>query len=166
MFRTINDFQTSWAYESASTLKLFNQLTDTSLDQRVTPDGRSLGDLAWHITTTLNEMCGRAGIEVDCPEYATPAPATVAEIASVYERAAASLAETVRDTMNDDRLADSVEMYGETWTYGYTLGALIGHQCHHRAQMTVLMRQAGLRVPGIYGPAREEWAEMGLPAMA
>jgi uncharacterized damage-inducible protein DinB len=23
--------------------------------------------------------------------------------------------------------------------------------------MTVLMRQAGLKVPGVYGPAREEW---------
>jgi hypothetical protein len=27
------------------------------------------------------------------------------------------------------------------------------------------MRQAGLVVPGIYGPAREEWAKMGMPAM-
>jgi len=25
------------------------------------------------------------------------------------------------------------------------------------------MRQAGLKVPGIYGPAREEWAQYGLP---
>ena len=28
--------------------------------------------------------------------------------------------------------------------------------------MTVLMRQAGLRVPGIYGPAREDWSGMGM----
>jgi hypothetical protein len=26
------------------------------------------------------------------------------------------------------------------------------------------MRQAGLKVPGIYGPAREDWASMGMPA--
>jgi uncharacterized damage-inducible protein DinB len=30
--------------------------------------------------------------------------------------------------------------------------------------MTVLMRQAGLRVPGVYGPAEEEWGEMGMAA--
>lgn len=30
--------------------------------------------------------------------------------------------------------------------------------------MTVLMRQAGLTVPGIYGPAKEEWAKFGLEA--
>jgi len=37
------------------------------------------------------------------------------------------------------------------------------HQTHHRAQMTVLMRQAGLKVPGVYGPSREEWSQMGMP---
>lgn len=28
--------------------------------------------------------------------------------------------------------------------------------------MTVLMRQAGLVVPGIYGPSKEEWANFGM----
>jgi hypothetical protein len=34
----------------------------------------------------------------------------------------------------------------------------------YRGQMTVLMRQAGLKVPVIYGPAREEWQEFGMAA--
>ena len=38
-------------------------------------------------------------------------------------------------------------------------------EAHHRGQMTVLMRQAGLTVPGIYGPAQEEWAAMGMPTL-
>jgi uncharacterized damage-inducible protein DinB len=29
--------------------------------------------------------------------------------------------------------------------------------------MTVLMRQAGLPVPGVVGPSKEEWAAMGMP---
>ena len=35
-----------------------------------------------------------------------------------------------------------------------------GRQGHHGTHdgPTVLMRQAGLTVPGVYGPAREEWA--------
>ena len=61
-------------------------------------------------------------------------------------------------------LTEQIPMYGEQWPRGTTLLALILHQTHHRAQMTVLMRQAGLAVPGLYGPAREEWAAMGLPA--
>jgi uncharacterized damage-inducible protein DinB len=39
---------------------------------------------------------------------------------------------------------------------------LVTHQTHHRAQMTVLMRQAGLQVPGIYGPVKEGWAAYGM----
>jgi uncharacterized damage-inducible protein DinB len=57
-------------------------------------------------------------------------------------------------------------MYGDKWKRGQTLHALILHQAHHRGQMTVLMRQAGLPVPGIYGPSREEWEAFGMPAMA
>jgi uncharacterized damage-inducible protein DinB len=55
-------------------------------------------------------------------------------------------------------------MYGEKWTRAMALRALIQHEVHHRGQMTVLMRQAGLTVPGVYGPAREEWAAYGMPA--
>jgi uncharacterized damage-inducible protein DinB len=53
-------------------------------------------------------------------------------------------------------------MYGEKWTRGFTLTSLILHQVHHRGQMTVLMRQAGLEIPGLYGPARQEWAAFGM----
>jgi len=49
-------------------------------------------------------------------------------------------------------------MYGDRWKRGVTLLALLMHQAHHRGQMTVVMRLAGLKVPALYGPAREEWA--------
>ena len=45
---------------------------------------------------------------------------------------------------------------------GLTLQVLVVHQAHHRGQMTVLMRQAGLEVPGVYGPSRQEWAAYGM----
>lgn len=54
-------------------------------------------------------------------------------------------------------------MYGEMWKKGKILAILINHQSHHRAQLTVLMRQAGLKVPGVYGPSKEEWGEYGMP---
>jgi uncharacterized damage-inducible protein DinB len=56
------------------------------------------------------------------------------------------------------------DMYGEKWPRGRSAHILIDHQTHHRGQMTVLMRQAGLVVPGIYGPAKEAWAAYGAPA--
>ncbi|MGB5893715.1 MAG: DinB family protein, partial [Ignavibacteriaceae bacterium] len=35
---------------------------------------------------------------------------------------------------------------------------------HHRGQLTVIMRLAGLKVLGVYGPAGEERANMGIKA--
>ena len=52
------------------------------------------------------------------------------------------------------------------WKNGFSLFVIVSHQAHHRGQVRVLMRQAGLSVVGIYGPTREEWASMNMPAMA
>jgi uncharacterized damage-inducible protein DinB len=164
MFRRVDDFLQSWQYESDSTLKLIDALTDASLQQRVTPEGRTLGFLAWHLATTIPEMMNRAGLQVDAPEHG-PAPATARAIRDAYDRASRSLVDQVRSQWTDGALDEEREMYGERWKNGVTLSALIAHQAHHRGQMTVLMRQAGLTVTGVYGPAREEWATMGMPAM-
>jgi uncharacterized damage-inducible protein DinB len=60
--------------------------------------------------------------------------------------------EAVKSQWTDATLDASDAMYGQMWKRGYTLTALIFHQIHHRGQMTVLMRQAGLPVPGFTVP--------------
>jgi uncharacterized damage-inducible protein DinB len=166
MFCTIADFLRSWDYESQSTLKMLRALTDASLNQRVTPDGRSLGTLAWHITTSVSDMAGQAGLPVRATRADEPVPAAAAAIAAAYEQAATALAEAVKANWSDAQLPDELSMYGEKWTKGSTLAMVIAHQTHHRGQVTVLMRQAGLVVAGVYGPAKEEWAAHGVPPQA
>ncbi len=165
MFRKIEDFTKAWEYETEATVKMFNALTDASLDQKVSADGRTLGYLAWHLAHTPREMLALTGVEIEGPEPNEPAPATVAEISDAFSKAAASIADVIPAMWNDETLIETDEMYGETWPRGITLFYLIAHQAHHRGQMTVLMRQAGIAVPGVYGPAKEEWAAMGAPAM-
>ncbi len=164
MFHTISEFLGAWSYESEATLKVLRNLTDASLAQRVTAEGRSLGFLAWHIVTSISEMGSHAGLPVHVTGEKDPVPAGAAAIVGTYEKAAKAFAETVRATWKDQDLPGEISMYGEKWTRAKTLYALIAHQCHHRGQATVLMRQAGLKVPGVYGPAREEWAAMGMAA--
>jgi uncharacterized damage-inducible protein DinB len=55
-----------------------------------------------------------------------------------------------------------IDFIGQKKPNGTLLMFLLQHQNHHRGQMTVLMRQAGLTVPGIYGPSKEEWANFGM----
>ncbi len=165
MYRKVEDFVRDWTYEVDQTVKLFQNLADGSLGQKATADGRSLGFLAWHIVLTLGEMPRHVGLKTDAPAEDAPVPATAAEIVSAFETAGNSLKEAVHSNWTDETLLQEDNMYGETWKRGRTLLSLVLHQAHHRGQITVLMRQAGLPVVGIYGPAKEEWAAMGMPAM-
>lgn len=165
MLRKIEDFQKDWAYEAEMTGKVLNTLTDESLGQKVNADGRSLGFLGWHLTQTLGEMLEKVGLKIDAPGFDQECPAKASDIAAAYEKAAKSVTDEIGANWTDETLLQTDEMYGDTWERGLTLFYLIAHQGHHRGQMTVLMRQAGLTVPGVYGPAKEEWAAMGAPAM-
>lgn len=166
MFCTIAEFEKAWKYESEATLKLLGALTDASLSQAVSPADRTLGRIAWHITTSIPEMMERTGLKLTGPEPSAPVPSTSEEITAAYATASRSLLEQIRERWSDASLDIEDEMYGEHWKRGYTVTVLLNHQTHHRGQMTVLMRQAGLRVPGVYGPAREEWSGFGMEAPA
>jgi uncharacterized damage-inducible protein DinB len=163
MFRTIEDFEKMWDNERESSLKMMRAMTDASLVQLVAPGGRTLGRIAWHIVQTLCEMGGHAGLKVEGVDEKAPQPARAGAIADAYAANAEALARAVRVGWKDADLPGKIDMYGEKWTRGQALAALIFHEVHHRGQMTVLMRQAGIVVPGVYGPAKEEWAAYGMP---
>ena len=164
MFRKIDDFLGSWAYETEATLKVLGNLTDGALDKKVYSEGRTLARIAWHIVQTLPEMGGRTGLKIQGPGENDPVPSTAEGISSRFKEAADCLGHEIQTTWEDGDLAVEDDMYGEQWPLGKTLAALLNHQTHHRGQMTVLMRQAGLQVPGVYGPSLEEWAAYGMPA--
>ena len=163
MFRTIKDFLDSWKYEREATLKVFGYLTDESLNQKVTEEGRSLGFIAWHITTSLSEMLSKTGLQVEMLEESLHANITSKFIYDEYAKSSKSVLELTSKYWTDEMLNDDINMYGQVWKRAKVLTSLITHQAHHRGQMTVLMRQAGLKVPGVYGPAKEEWAAYGMP---
>ncbi|MDQ0903252.1 MULTISPECIES: DinB family protein [unclassified Paenibacillus] len=162
MFRTIEDFVNEWNNEAKATQRVMDTLTDASLKQQIAPDFRSLGQLGWHIATTIHEMISRTGLTFDAPEGEEHAPASAKTIADTYRSSSAGLAEAIQAQWTDAKLAESTDMYGELWPNGLTLRMLISHEIHHRGEMIVLMRQAGLRVPDIYGPTREDWLERGM----
>ncbi len=160
-FISIKEFLDDWKYESEMTIKTFGELTDVSLLKKVTPSGRSLGKIAWHITCTISEMMGTAGIKFESPLDEKTVPAKAEEIIHFYKSTNATFIAELSKLWTDEELKDTIPMYGETWVKSRVLSILILHQTHHRGQMTVLMRQAGLKVPGAYGPSYEEWVNFG-----
>ena len=161
---TLSEFFIIWDKESESTQRILNALTDDSLNQTVTANDRTLGRIAWHIITTIPEMLSRTGLVLESIKENAPVPNNVKIIVDSYREANKAMVTAITNKWNDQTLLEERDMYGQTWTIGATLDALIAHQIHHRGQMTVLMRQAGLKVPGVMGPSREEWNQLGMQA--
>ena len=169
MYRRLDDFRAQFQEEVVDTLKVLHAIPDTAASQAVSPAHRDLRRMAWHLVESLVSLPGQLGLQVDGPatnDQGTALeaiPAHMSEIARRYERAAASLLAQVAPWTDADLLVEDT-MYGHmVWARGYSLRALEMHQAHHRGQITVLMRQAGLKVPAFYGPALEDWAAMGAP---
>lgn len=164
MYRSINDFQTDWKYETEGTASIFTQLSEDTRGQHIHAGVRSLERLAWHLVQTLTEMGHRAGLFTEDVLEHESIPQDVATIVSTYNDYREQLAKAVNSKWTDSSLDDKVDMYGEQWSKGTILRILINHQTHHRGQMTVIMRVLDLPVPGLYGPSKEEWIEMGMQA--
>ena len=164
MYRKLEDFINDWTIESESTLKVFNNLTDESITKVVNENVRTAGRLAWHITTTIGEMAHRTGLTFKTVDSNSFVPATAEGIVDAYKEASSNLLDAIKSNWNDETLQVEDDMYGEMWKRGMTLGVIVSHQIHHRAQLTVVMRLIGLKVPGVYGPSKEEWTSYGMPA--
>ena len=164
MYYKISDFISDWTYEAESTIKVFSNLTDESLSKKVNEKVRTAGRLAWHITNAIPEMMNRTGLKIESVKEDFPISANASDLVNTYKSVSDNLINQIKENWNDETLLKEDNMYGETWARGKTLGILNIHQVHHRAQLTVVMRILGLKVPGIYGPSHEEWAAMGIQA--
>lgn len=163
MFQIV-DFFKLWEFESAATQKLLNQLTDESLRQEVTPQNWTLGRIAWHTVTAIGIIASRTGLSIDVPTNDYPVPSSSEFISNSYQQTSNALVQAVKNQLTDQILGEELDIFGQKMTKGDLLFFLIQHQIHHRGQMTILMRQASLPVPGLYGPSKEEWNEMGMEA--
>jgi len=162
MYYKLSDFLDDWKYESESTVKVLSNLSDESLTKKFNKEIRTPGRLAWHIVTSVGEMAHRTGLTFKTVDDNSPIPSTAKEILDEYKRTSDYMIKEISEKWSDETLQLEDDMYGEKWAGGKTLGILVTHQIHHRAQLTVVMRLAGLKVPGVYGPAKEEWAGYGM----
>lgn len=163
MFNSIEQFTSVFEKESGNTIKLLERLTDESLTKPDHKDVRTLGRAAWHVVTTYPEMCSRFGIPMSGPTEKDPIPSTAKQITDAYRTVSGAVLKAVK-TWSDEDLQTEDDMYSQTWKRGLSLWVFLVHEIHHRGQLTVLMRLAGLAVTGLYGPAREEWTQYGMSA--
>ncbi len=166
MIHSIKQFNGYWTTESKITHSIMSALTDESLSQRISNDHRTLGSLAWHVVLAIPAMIGRTGlklVKLGEVKYDSPVPHRAKDIQDSYKILSEELPERIEKEWTDETLLEEHPFhFGKIFKKGFTLQLLINHQIHHRGQMTLLMRQAGLVVPSVYGPNKEESIQIGL----
>ncbi|MFB9276395.1 DinB family protein [Cohnella cellulosilytica] len=154
MYRTAADFVADWTVSAAGTLNVIQSITDDKKDFAIVEGHSSLNWLAWHLTSTASGFGRIAGLNIPAIERGTQAPGSVADIAAKYEEISEAYKNEAAK-LTDEQLAEEIDALGGKMIRGKLLRLLIDHQTHHRGQMTVLLRQAGLPVPGVMGPTQE-----------
>lgn len=154
LYRKVEDFIEDWSASAEGTLAVMKAMTNDKLDQAIVEGHNSLGWLAWHLVGAAGAFGHFAGLQIEAPASDQPTPKDVTEIVEAYEKVMQSY-KIEGPKLTDDSLLEEVTGFGGPVLRGKLLRALIDHQTHHRGQMTVLLRQAGLTVPGIMGPTKE-----------
>jgi uncharacterized damage-inducible protein DinB len=156
----VNTFRGAWNAEAQKTLRLLEGLPPDQYEFRPDPKGRSIGEMAWHLSEI--DACLSFGIELrrfrfedDPPDLKRPREIKLLApgYRRVHEQAVARL-----ENLTDEQLGETVIYFdGRRLTIRQVLWSeLLHHLIHHRAQLVLLCRMAGGTPPGLYGPNREE----------
>src|SRR5690625_3340944 len=136
--------------------QVLESLTDESLDQKIVPDHNSLGWLGWHIVAVTDFFAGQAGLKLESVGDPKNVPTKASEILEGFKKISTDLKKQVTDSFTDDSLEEEIEALGQKMPRGVLRNQMVLHHTHHRGQMTVLLRQAGLKVPSVMGPTNED----------
>lgn len=155
MYRNLNDFLTEWSQSAEGTKAVLKALEDDKLNQSIVEGHNTLGWLGWHLVNSPVFFMGLIGADLESPYDPDHVPTKASDILEAYEQISQLVMEKAKEQLTDDILVNGVVDFGGPAPKGSVLRMLVSHQIHHRGQMTVLLRQAGLKVPGVMGPTKE-----------
>jgi uncharacterized damage-inducible protein DinB len=159
----LDRFRAVWDMEAGLTTKLLGALPTDQYDFRPDAGGRSLGEMAWHLSEIEGYISygitkGAVTFQEAPPNLQRPREVRLLApgYRRVHEEAVARLADLTAAQLDrelpfaDRRMPVRVILWG----------TLLMHLIHHRGQLLLLCRLAGGTPPGIYGPNREEMAAL------
>lgn len=162
MLTELQTFQAQWQRETEGTQALLRALPPDQYDFRPDADGRSLGQLAWHLAEL--EAYASVGIEqrhfrFDVKPPRSQRPATIAALLPAFRLVHADAVERITRLQPADLEQGIAYADGTRWSIRNLLWhKLLLHGVHHRGQLIVLCRLAGGVPPALFGPTREQTA--------
>lgn len=161
MYRKIDDFLNDWKSEAEHTRNLMTGISNEALALPLREGGRTLGRLAWHIAEAPAKVLPAMGLPFAEPPELNGDRSQAANLADAYAAVSAVVAAALPGPLKDEDLPEKIEIFGSEMARGDILRFTLTHQTHHRGQLHLRMRQAGLSVVGVCGPTSEEWRAMG-----
>jgi uncharacterized damage-inducible protein DinB len=159
----LDRFRAVWEMEAGLTTKLLEALPATQYDFRPDAGGRSLGEMAWHLSEIEGYISygiskGAVTFQEAPPNLQRPRDVKLLApgYRRVHEEAVARLADLTEAQLDRELPFADRRMLLRDMLWG----GILMHLIHHRGQLSLLCRLAGGTPPGIYGPNREETVAM------
>ena len=150
-----------WEREAETTLRVFQAFPADRLEAKPHERSRSVRDLAWQCCiderVIVRILDGQNDLR-NVPPSAPP-PGTMQEIVAAYHEAHRDAVDKMT-RISDDEFGKMVKVVlrGGEWEFPQpeAFWSNLMDEIHHRGQLTIYLRQAGGRVPSIYGPSADE----------
>ena len=159
----LDRFRKVWDMEAQLTIPLLEALPTTQYDFRPDPGGRSLGELAWHLSEVegyISYGISKGAVTFQEAPPNLQRPREIRLLAPGYRRAHEEAVARLAD-LTEAQLDRELPFADRRMPIRDMLwGAILMHLIHHRGQLSLMCRLAGGAAPGIYGPNREEMAAM------
>ena len=149
-----------WEQESQKTVSLLRALPRDQYDFRPDAEGRSLGELAWHLAegdAYITHGIERGQFDPAVRPPGIERPRQVEELAPAFERVHRDAVARVRKLKPKD-LDRTLAFFtmGPMTIRDMLWNIVLLHGIHHRGQLVLMCRLAGGRPTAVFGPTREE----------
>jgi len=159
----IDTFRAVWNTEAQNTIRLLEALPRDQYDFRPDSKGRSLGELAWHLSEidgyiSMGAAQGKVDFEAPIPDMKRPREVKL--LAPGYQRVHEQAVKRLEKLTNEDLDRTIPFMDRKLAIRDLLWGVLLHHLIHHRGQLALMCRLSGGRPAAIYGPTREDMLAM------
>ena len=157
--------QPEFDQEMTSTRRVLERVPEDKFAWKPHAKSFSMGDLASHIVNMLLwtvDTMDKTEFDLDSvtPEEMNKAAKTRAELLAWFDanvpKARAALAKSDADYQVPWTLRKGSQVFFTLPRYTCVRSFCLNHIVHHRAQLTVYLRENDVPVPGLYGPSADE----------
>jgi uncharacterized damage-inducible protein DinB len=145
--------------EFATTLKVIRAFPGDRLDFKPHEVSRSAADLLMVFLADLDLIEQIVGGKMVMSDLEIHKYSTLLEYSDKFQLIASQAVSKI-NSLSDEGLQETIQVFGRTQTKLDAIWLMILDQIHHRGQFSVYIRMAGGKVPQIYGPYADE---PGLP---